>query len=96
MRDLRVVSYYGTYLEGKKYQTWYIDYVSKNLHKMTYLIRGFLAFGSNDQCYGYNQGIVCDNMVILCIHVHHGMANNVARGSFPFCRTKKAFSIFRA
>ena len=24
----------------------------KNLHKMTYLVRGFLAFGSNDQCYG--------------------------------------------
>src|SRR3954469_13888226 len=65
----------------------------KNLHKMTYLIRGFLAFGSNDQCYGQNQGIVCDNVPILFIHMHHGMANNVAGGSFPFRRTKTLFLI---
>ena len=63
---------------------------------MTYLIRGFLAFGSNDQCYGKNQGIVCDNVPILCIRMHHGMANNVAGGSFPFRRTKKSFPIFQA
>ena len=62
---------------------------------MTYLIRGFLSFGSNDQNYGKNEGIVYDNMCILCIHVHHEMANNVAGGSFPFRRTKKLFSIFR-
>ena len=29
----------------------------KNIHKMTYLIRVFVAFGSNDQCYCYNRGI---------------------------------------
>ena len=63
---------------------------------MTYLIRGFLAFGSNDQCYGQNRDIICDNVPILCMHVHHGMANNVAGEIFPFRRTKKPFSIFRA
>src|SRR3954471_15518311 len=68
----------------------------KNLHKMTYLIRGFLAFGSNDQCYGYNQGMFCDNVLILCIHMHHEMANNVAGGSFPFRHIKKPFPISRA
>ena len=33
-------------------------------------------------------------MPILCTHVHIGMKNNVAVGSFPFHRTKKPFSIF--
>ena len=30
-------------------------------------------------------------MSILCIHVHHGMMNNVSGKSFPFRRTKKPF-----
>ena len=30
----------------------------------------------------------------MCIHVHLGMKNNVAGGSFPFRRTKKPFCIF--
>ena len=68
----------------------------RNLHKMAYLIRGFLAFGSNDQCYGKNQDIVCDNVPILCIHMYHGMAKNITGGSFPFRRTKNPFPIFRA
>jgi hypothetical protein len=55
---------------------------------MTYHVRGFMAFRSNYQCYGYNLGIVCDNVPILCTHVHLGMAYNVAGGSFPFRRTK--------
>ena len=67
-----------------------------NLHKMTYLIRDFLAFRSNDQGYGQNHDIVCDNVPILYMHVHHGMENNIAGGSFPFRPTKKPFSIFRA
>src|SRR3954470_8755573 len=54
-----------------------------------------MAFGLNDKCYGWNRGIVCDNMPILCTHVHIGMENNVAGGSFPFRRTEKPFSIFR-
>ena len=62
---------------------------------MAYLNRGFLDFRSNDQCYCYNGGIVCDNVSILCTHVYHGMVNNVAGGSFPFRRTEKPFFIFR-
>src|SRR3954465_8628850 len=62
---------------------------------MAYLNRGFLDFRLNDQCYCYNRGIVCDNVSILCTHVYHGMVNNVAGGSFPFCRTEKPFFIFR-
>ena len=62
---------------------------------MSYQVRGFMSFRPNDQCYGQNRGIVCDNVPILCTHVHLGMANNVAGGSFPFRRTKKPFSIFR-
>ena len=62
---------------------------------MTYLHRGFLDFRSNDQCYCYNRGIVCYNVPILYTHVYHGMANNVAGGSFLFCRTENAFFIFR-
>ena len=61
---------------------------------MTYHVRGFMTFGPNDQCYCQNRGIVCDNVPILCMHVHLGMENNVAGGSFYFCRTKNAFSIF--
>jgi hypothetical protein len=53
-----------------------------------------MAFRPNEQCYGKNSGIVCDNMPILCTHVHLGMAYDVAGGSFPFHRTKKPFSIF--
>ena len=68
----------------------------KNLHKMTYHVRGFMAFGPNDRCYVLNHGIVCDAVRILCMHVDIGMENNVAGGSFPFCRTEKPFSIFRA
>src|SRR3954467_8462877 len=34
----------------------------KNLHKMTYHVRGFMAFGPNDRCYMLNRGIV----LILC------------------------------
>ena len=55
-----------------------------------------MAFGPNDRCYLLNHGIVCDNAPVLCTHVHHGMAKNVAGGSFPFRRTEKPFSIFRA
>jgi hypothetical protein len=62
---------------------------------MAYVNRGFLDFRSNDQCYCYNRGIVCDNVYILCTHVCHGMANNVAGESFPFRRTEKPFFIFR-
>ena len=68
----------------------------KNLHKMTYHVRGFMAFGPNDRCYVLNHGIVCDVVPILCMHVDIGMENNVAGGSFPFRRTKKPFPIFRA
>ena len=68
----------------------------KNLHKMTYHVRGFMAFGPNDRCYVLNHGIVCDDVPILCMRVDIGMENNVAGGSFPFCRTEKPFSIFRA
>ena len=63
---------------------------------MTYHVRGFMAFGPSNQCYGQNHGIVCDNVPILCTHMYHGMVNNIAEGSFPFRRTKKPFSIFRA
>src|SRR3954466_1102046 len=61
---------------------------------MTYHVRGFMT--SNDQCFCQNRGIVCDNVPILCTHMYHGMANNVAGGSFPFRRTENSFSIFRA
>ena len=67
----------------------------KKLHEMTFHVRGFMAFRSNDQCYGYNQWIVCDNVPILCTHVHPGMTINVAGGSFPFHRTENVFFIFR-
>ena len=68
----------------------------KNLHKMTYHVRGFMAFGPNDRCYVLNHGIVCDVVPILCMCVDIGMENNVAGGSFLFRRTEKPFSIFRA
>ena len=61
---------------------------------MTYHVRGFMVFRSNHQCYGYNQGIVCDNVPILSTRVHLGMAYDVAGGSFPFRHTKKPISIF--
>src|SRR4051812_26737512 len=66
----------------------------KNLHKMTYHVRGFMAFGPNDRCYVLNHVIVCDTMPILCMHVDIGMDKNVAGGSFPFRRMEKPFSIF--
>ena len=50
----------------------------------------------NDRCYVLNHGIVCDVVPILCMCVDIGMENNVAGGSFPFCRTEKPFSIFLA
>ena len=62
---------------------------------MGYRVRCLMAFRPNDQCYGYNRDIVCDNVPIFCTHVHLGMTNNVAGGSFPFRRTEKPFSIFR-
>ena len=55
-----------------------------------------MAFGPNHQCYGQNHGIVCDNVPVLCMHVHIVMENNVAGGSFPFRRMENPFSIFRA
>ena len=66
----------------------------KDLLKMGYHVRCFMAFSPNDQCYGSNDDMVCDNVPILCTHVHLGMMNNVAIGSFPFRRTEKPFSIF--
>ena len=68
----------------------------KNLHKMTYHVRGFMTFGPNDRCYVLNHGIVCDVVPILCMHVDISTENNIAGGSFPFRRTEKPFSIFRA
>ena len=68
----------------------------KTLHKMTYHVRGFMAFGRNVQCYGQNRGIDCNNVPILCTYMYHGMANNVAGESFPFRRMENPFSIFRA
>ena len=67
----------------------------KNLHKMTYHVRVFMAFGPNDQCYVLNHGKVCDAVPILFMHIDIGMENNVAGGSFAFCCTEKPFSIFR-
>jgi len=55
-----------------------------------------MAFGPNDRCYVLNHNIVCDVVPILCMCVDIGMENNVAGGSFPFCRTENPFSIFRA
>jgi hypothetical protein len=66
----------------------------KNLYKMSYHVRCFMAFRPNAQCYGYNRGIVCDNVPILCIHVHLGIAYDVVEESFHFHRTEKPFSIF--
>ena len=63
---------------------------------MTYHVRGFMAFGPNDRCYVLNHGIVCDVVPILYMCVDIGMENNVAGGSFPFRRSEKPFSIFRA
>ena len=62
---------------------------------MTFHVRGFMAFRSNDQCYGYNRRIVFDNVPILCTHVHFAMTINVAGGSFTFRRTENLFPIFR-
>ena len=56
---------------------------------MGFHVRCFMVFRPNDQYYNY------DNVPILCIHVHLGMTNNIAGGSFPFRRTEKPFSIFR-
>ena len=95
MWNLHVVSYYVTYLQGKIPNLEYYQYIKKNFTKMTFHVRGFMAFRSNDQCYGYNRCIVCDNVPILCTHVHPGMTINVAGGSFPFRRTENVFSIFR-
>ena len=50
----------------------------------------------NGHVYVLNRGIVCDMVPVLCMHVYIGMYNNVARGSFPFRRSEKPFSIFRA
>ena len=61
----------------------------KNLHKMTYHVRGFMPFSPNDRCYVLNHGIVCDAVPILCMHVDIGMENNIIGGSFPFRRTEK-------
>src|SRR4051812_28466662 len=41
----------------------------KNLHKMTYHVRGFMAFSLNDRCYVLNHGIVCNVVPILCMCV---------------------------
>src|SRR4051812_26030739 len=91
---LRVVSYYVTYLQGKIPNLVYCKFLKQTFTEMTYLVRSFMAFRSNDQCYGQNHGIFCDNGPILCMNVHIGMASNVAGGSFPFRRTENAFSIF--
>ena len=61
---------------------------------MSYHVRSFMAFKANDQCYGHIHGIVCDNVPILCTHVHLGMANDVVQGSFQLYCTKKSFFIF--
>ena len=89
------MSYYVTYLQGKIPNLEYYQYTKKNFTNMTFHVRGFMAFRSNDQCYGYNRCIVCDNVPILCTHVHPGMTINVAGGSFPFRRTENVFFIFR-
>src|SRR4051812_16259584 len=93
---LRVVSYYVTKLRGKIPNLVSYEHLEKTFIEMTYLVRGFMPLGPNDQCYGQNRGIVCYNVPILCMHVHIGMANNVAGESFPFRRTENIFSIFRA
>ena len=76
-------------IELRKLQT-----SQKILHKISYHVRGLMGFRSKHQCYGYNQGIVCYNVPILCTHVHLEMAYDVAGGSFPFYRTKYPISIF--
>ena len=62
---------------------------------MDYHVRCFMTFWPNEQYYGQNQDIVCDNVPILCIHMHLGMKSNVAGGSLVFRRTEKPFSIFQ-
>ena len=67
----------------------------KSVLKQSYHVRSFITFKANDQCYGHIHGIVCDNVPILCTHVHLGMENNVAQGSFQLYCTKNSFFIFQ-
>ena len=60
---------------NKKYQTWNIVNISKKPSQMDHHVRCFVTFRSNDQYYGYNRDKVCDNVSMLCTHVHLGMTN---------------------
>ena len=69
----------------------YYQYIKKPFTKMTFHFRGFMAFRSNDKCYGYNRRIVCDNVPILCTHVHPGMTINVEVEVLLFVAPKMYF-----
>ena len=95
METLRIPSFQMTWYLGKIINLKYHGYFGKVFTEMSYRVRGFMAFRPNDQCFGQNQVIVCDNVSILCTHVYLVMTDNVFVGSFPFQSTKKPFSIFR-
>src|SRR3954470_2346766 len=63
----------------------------KNLHKMTYHVRGFMAFGPNDRCYVLDHGIVCDVVPILCMCVDIVWRTMLQEEVFLFVARKSPF-----
>ena len=61
---------------------------------MSYLQRRFLAFGSNDGCYGHIHFIVYSNDLILHTSMHIRTTDNVDEESLNFRWIKISFSIF--
>ena len=95
METLCIPQFQMTWYPGKIINLKYREYFGKVLPEMSYLVRGFMTFRPNDQCFCQNRGIDCYNVSILCTHVYLGMTDNVEIRIFPFRSTKKPFSIFR-
>ena len=94
MQILRMVSYYVTQLQGKIPNLVYCKCLKKTFLEMSYHVRGFMAFGLNNQCYGQNRGIVCDNILILFTHMYHGMGTMLQEKVFLFEARKIHFQFF--
>jgi hypothetical protein len=75
----------------KKLNLDYCKYCRNPFSDMTYHVRSFIAFKTNELGHDPNNGIVCSNDPILYTCVHIGMANKVHIGSFHFLYIKNQF-----
>jgi hypothetical protein len=84
MQDLHLASFYVTYKREQNSNLGYDSFAEIPFTKMTYQVRGFMPFRSNELGFSADHGIFCRNEAISDTHVSHGIETNAIVVTSPF------------